>query len=99
MVFVKNFIVCSCCGETIDKKGIHPLSCLKNSSKYYQHAEVNNKIKKDLISVNVPSQLEPIGSDRTDGKRPNGVTLVPWRKGQCLIWDNFRQNYHNILSL
>lgn len=77
VVFVMNFIVC---GETVDKKGIHALSCLKNSSKHYLHAEVNSKIKKDLISVNTPSQLEPIGSDRTDGKRPDRVTLLPWRK-------------------
>lgn len=80
MVFVKNFIVCSCCGETAYKKGIHPLSCLKNSSKYYLHVEVNNNIKIDSISVNVPSLLEPIGLDRIDGKRPDGVTLVPWSK-------------------
>ena len=23
----------------------------------------------------------------TDGKRPDGLTLIPWREGRCLSWD------------
>ena len=24
---------------------------------------------------------------RTDGKRPDGVTLLPWKQGKCITWD------------
>ena len=34
-----------------------------------------------------PSQLEPPGLSRNDGKRPDGMTLIPWERGKCLIWD------------
>jgi hypothetical protein len=40
-----------------------------------------------LTSIYVNSTLEPNGLSRDDGKRPNGMTLVPWIKGQTLIWD------------
>jgi hypothetical protein len=35
----------------------------------------------------VNSTLEPNGLSRNDGKRPDGMTLVPWIKGQPLVWD------------
>jgi hypothetical protein len=35
----------------------------------------------------VSSTLEPNGLSRDDGKRPDGMTLVPWIKGQPLVWD------------
>ncbi|KAH0812360.1 hypothetical protein GEV33_010431 [Tenebrio molitor] len=31
--------------------------------------------------------LEPNGLSRDDGKRPDGMTLIPWNKGQPLVWD------------
>jgi hypothetical protein len=40
---------------------------------------------RSLIHVN--STLEPNGLSRDDGKRPDGMTLVPWNKGQPLVWD------------
>jgi len=30
---------------------------------------------------------EPAGLSRDDGKRPDGVTLLPWAKGKPLAWD------------
>jgi len=30
---------------------------------------------------------EPGGLSRSDGKRPDGVTMIPWSRGRCLTWD------------
>jgi hypothetical protein len=34
-----------------------------------------------------PLLLEPPGMLSTDGNRANGVTLAPWSKGKCLVWN------------
>ena len=44
-------------------------------------------IKRALASADVPSILEPAGLTRRDGKRPDGLTLIPWKEGRCLVWD------------
>src|SRR6218665_1930678 len=38
-------------------------------------------------SNNFPALKKPPGLSRADGKRPDGLTLIPWRRGQALIWD------------
>ncbi len=35
----------------------------------------------------MPSTLEPPDLLRSDGKRPDGVTIVPWECGRLLVWD------------
>ena len=35
----------------------------------------------------MPSMLEPRGLYRTDGKRPDGVTMTPSEMGKQLVWD------------
>ena len=35
----------------------------------------------------MPSRLEPNGLYRSEGKRPDGMSLAPWKNGKCLIWD------------
>ena len=44
-------------------------------------------IHRTLSSAGIPSRLEPPGLSRSDGKRPDGVTLAPWSLGRPLVWD------------
>jgi len=75
---------CLRCGEAVDERGTHSLSCLKSAGRWSRHSALNDIIKRACASVNVPTLLEPPGLFRTDGKRPDGLTLIPWSKGRCL---------------
>lgn len=46
----------------------------------------NDVVRRALVLTNVLCVLEPSGLSRTDGKRPDGLTLVPWKDEKCLIW-------------
>ena len=82
----------------------HALSCMKSEGRHHRHAAVNDIIHRTLVSAHVPSRLEPPGLLRSDGKRPDGVTVVPWRCGKLLVWDatcpdTFAPSYSSHASL
>ena len=39
------------------------------------------------MAANIPAAKEPSGLLRSDGKRPDGLTLIPWKNGRCVTWD------------
>lgn len=78
---------CQLCGTEVSQLGTHGLSCRKSEGRHSRHAAMNNIIKHALSSAGVPSRLEPPGLSRSDGKRPDGMTLVPWSTGKPLVWD------------
>ena len=63
------------------------MSCRNSSGRFHRHATLNDIIHKALTSANVPARLEPSGLCRSDGKRPDGVTIVPWKCDRPLVWD------------
>lgn len=71
----------------VDRLGHHGLSCNKSAGRLSRHASLNDIIRRALATINVPSTLEPSGLVRDDGKRPDGMTLVPWELGRPLVWD------------
>jgi hypothetical protein len=40
-----------------------------------------------MVKAKIQSTKEPLGLTRSDLKRPDGVTLIPWANGRCLAWD------------
>ena len=44
-------------------------------------------MKRALATIEVPSVLEPVGLCRSDGKRPDGMSIIPWKRGRALVWD------------
>ena len=75
------------CGTLVDSSGSHALSCKRTSARILRHNALNEVIFRALIKAGIPSTKEPPGLSRTDGKRPDGVTQIPWTAGKCLAWD------------
>ena len=75
------------CGQRMDSRGLHGLSCKFSAGRHPRHAALNDVIRRALQSAGIPSILEPVGVDRGDGKRPDGLTVFPFSEGRCLCWD------------
>lgn len=75
------------CGASVDANGHHGLSCTRSAGRRPRHHALNELIRRALVSAEVPCVLEPPGLSRLDGRRPDGLTLIPWQRGRCLLWD------------
>ena len=78
---------CRLCARPIGRQGHHALSCKKSAGRFPRHAQLNDLMKRSLSTAGIPSVLEPVGLDRGDGKRPDGLTTFPFKGGKCLAWD------------
>ena len=69
--------VCTCCGVQVSSLGTHDLSCRLSKGRHFTHAAINDSLKCVLESAKLPSHLELSGLYRSDGKYPDGATVVP----------------------
>ena len=79
--------LCQHCGASVDVLGRHALSCQRSGGRHHRHAALNSIISRALTTAGIPSRLEPTGLLRTDGKRPDGMSLAPWSSVKLLVWD------------
>ena len=75
------------CGSMVDSRGLHGLACKKSSGRLSRHQYLNDIIWRAFNKAGVPSVKEPNGLMRSDGKRPDGLTQIPWEMGKLLAWD------------
>ena len=75
------------CGATVDAKGLHGLSCKGGPGRSVRHHALNDLIWRALSKADIPATKEPSGLLRTDCRRPDGVTLLPWKNGRRVTWD------------
>ena len=75
------------CGALVEVNGLHSLSCKLGSGKHLRYASINDIIYRACCRADIPTVKEPTGLTRTDGKRPNGSTLIPWSAEKCVLWD------------
>ena len=75
------------CGAIVQSDGNHPLSCRFSAGRSSRYCTINNTIKRSLDTAGIHSILEPVGLDRANGRRPDGVTSFPLKGGRALAWD------------
>ncbi|OXA39608.1 hypothetical protein Fcan01_25760 [Folsomia candida] len=75
------------CGAQVTARGYHGLSCRRSAGRWSRHEAANDVIARALRSAEVPCIREPAGCSTQDGKRPDGMTLIPWSRGKSLLWD------------
>lgn len=78
---------CAFCGAEVNQFARHGLSCRFSQGRVSCHNAVNSIIHHALTAAKLPSQLEPSGLHRADGRRPDGMTMVPREQGRYLVWD------------
>ena len=74
------------CGALVSAWGTHGLSCKSSGGRSTRHDQVD-LIWRALKRGDVPVTIEPSGLLRGDGKRPDGLILVPWQNVWYLTWD------------
>ena len=57
------------------------------SARQQRHAQLNDVIWRAIKRAQIPIAKEPERLSRTDGKRPDRATLIPWSQGKPLAWD------------
>jgi len=75
------------CGSLVDARGLHSFVCKRASGRSARHHAMNDLIARSFASAGVLVTKEPSELVRTDGKRPDGLTLVPWQSGKLMCWD------------
>ena len=70
-----------------DAKGLHGLSCKGGTGRSARHHNLNDLVWRALEKENVPFIKEPSGLVISDGKKPDGLTLIPLKNGNCVTWD------------
>ena len=75
------------CGQVVHSNGHHGLSCKNSAGRLPRHSHLNDIVRRSLLSAGIQSWLEPLGLDRGDGRRPDGLTVSPFSGGKSLCWD------------
>ena len=75
------------CGSPVDAWDIRAMVCKHASGRFARHHALNDTISRALVSNAIPALKETAGLSRSDGIRPDGLTLIPWQGGRPLVWD------------
>ena len=75
------------CRSEMNHLATYILSCSKSEGCHYRHAAVNDIMYRILALAHILSRLKPSHLNHSDGKRPDGVIMTPWKNCKLLVWD------------
>jgi len=75
------------CSSVVKARGLHSLVCKRAPGRSAKHHALNDLVACSFASAGVLATNEPAGFSKTDGKRPDSLTLVPWQSSKSLCWD------------
>ena len=75
------------CGSVVDACGLHSFVCKHGRAGQQGHDALNDLVARFFAATGASVTKEPARLSRMDGKRPDGLTLVPWQSGKSLFWD------------
>ena len=73
------------CGALVDASGLRELSRKSSSGKHVSYADINDLVCRALRPAEIPAIIEPTSLSRTDGKRPDDLSLIPWNAGKSVL--------------
>ena len=82
-----NVCVPHVCGSQVDATGTHGLVCKRAVGRIARHQGFNDIVARAFTTTGTPITKEPYGLSHSGGKRPDGLTLVPWAQRKPLTWD------------
>jgi len=71
----------------MDARGLNSFVCKRALGRTARHHAPNDLITRSFAFARVPVTKEPVGLFRTDRKRLDGLTLIPWQSGNSSCWD------------
>jgi len=71
----------------VDARGLYSFVCIIVPGRSARQHALNDLVARCSASAGTPVAKEPTGLFRTDGKRPDGLTLISWQSGKSLCWD------------
>jgi len=75
------------CGVPVDASGLHSFVCKQAPGKTARHRALNDVVARAFSAAGIRASKEPTGLSRTDGKLPDGMTLITWWAGKPAVWD------------
>jgi len=61
--------------------------CKKAPGRVARHQVLNDIILRAINAADIPAVNDPSGLNKQDGKRPDGLSLIPWQSGKPLLWN------------
>ena len=77
---------CCHCNPQVEADGRHGLSCVKSLGRHTRHSDLNEDVKRALVTAGYHALREPPGLSPDVNIRPDGITQIPWTRGRSLIW-------------